>query len=221
MLSRILSLPPVPFLLKLCFRMEAAWFGLSRRVHTRGQLTLDRLSLVAGKRDGHMYEPVRPSTARRVLRRLPIRDFTTYTFVDIGSGMGRMLLIASEFAFREIQGVEFAVELHRLAEHNISRCRNARRKCRKVRSLLLDAADYTFPPGNLVLYFFNPFGHEVMEEVLQRLDASLKDEPRQAIVVMVYPDFAFLLDQRPHFHLYRETRRCRTYRFCPEVGNTL
>jgi hypothetical protein len=201
--------------------MEAAWFDLSRRVHTRGHVALDQLSLVAKKRDGHMYKPIRPSAARKVLRQLPVNDFTTYTFVDFGSGMGRMLLIASEYPFREIQGVEFAVELHRLAETNISDCRNVRRKCRKIRSLLLDATDYTFPPGNLVLYFFNPFGHEVMEEVLQRLDASLKEDPRQAIVVMVYPDFAFLLDQRPHFLLYRETRRCRTYRFCPEAGNTL
>jgi hypothetical protein len=56
-----------------------------------------------------------------------------------------MLFLAAEFPFQSIEGVEFAVELHTKALENIARCRRVRRKCDRIRSINIDAADYSFP----------------------------------------------------------------------------
>src|SRR5689334_23652607 len=39
-------------------------------------------------------------------------DLTLFTFVDIGSGKGRVLLMAAEYPFPHIIGVELLPELH-------------------------------------------------------------------------------------------------------------
>jgi predicted RNA methylase len=194
------------------FRLEGAWFDWTRRVQTSREVDLDKLTLVGNPKDAYRYLPVRPSVARRVLRDLPVRDPERYTFVDMGSGKGRMLLIAAEYPFRQIQGVEFAVELHRRAYENIQRYRSPKQKCVRIRSLAINVVDYTFPNDNLVIYFFNPFGRELMQQVVNRLDKSLQDHPRDIIVVMLYPDFSFVLGACPRFSLVRETRRYRIYR---------
>ena len=47
-----------------------------------------------------------------------LRDFT---FIDLGCGKGRVLLMASDYPFKKIIGVEFMPELHRAAQKNIAR----------------------------------------------------------------------------------------------------
>jgi hypothetical protein len=59
-----------------------------------------------------------------MLRDLPIPDVSGYTFIDMGSGKGRMLLLAAEPPFRRIIGVEFASDLDALARSNVKTYRN-------------------------------------------------------------------------------------------------
>ncbi|MBZ5489392.1 MAG: class I SAM-dependent methyltransferase [Acidobacteriia bacterium] len=42
-----------------------------------------------------------------------------FTFIDLGSGKGRALLMAAQYGFKRIIGVEFMPELHRVAQENI------------------------------------------------------------------------------------------------------
>jgi hypothetical protein len=123
-----------------------------------------------------------------------------------------MLFLAAEYRFREIQGIEFAAELHDSAEANIRSYHSSKQRCSRIRSLLLNASDYSFPDDNLVIYFFNPFGHQVMSDVVQNLETSLGERPRDMLVIMVYPDFAYLLDSSKSFHLLKARRRYRIYR---------
>jgi predicted RNA methylase len=46
-------------------------------------------------------------------------DLHRFSFVDFGSGKGRVLLVASHYPFREVVGVEFSPELQKIAEGNI------------------------------------------------------------------------------------------------------
>ncbi len=48
-------------------------------------------------------------------------DYRQFVFVDFGFGKGTALLLATEFPFKRIIGVEFSPELHRIAEENIKR----------------------------------------------------------------------------------------------------
>lgn len=156
---------------------------------------------------GYPYLPIRPPTARRVLRSLPIGNASDYTFVDLGSGKGRMLLIASEFPFRKIVGVEMRPDLHEQAMENLRRGRHLSRQCFDVESVLVDATRYEFPAGKLVVYLFNPFGGEVMATVLRRLDDTFDRNPREIVLIYVYPESGFLLKKMRNFQVCEETSR--------------
>ena len=142
---------------------------------------------------------------------LPIQDPSEYTFMDLGSGKGRMLLIAAEYRFRRVQGLEIALELHCQAMQNISRYRHRSQRCSIIESINVDALEYVFPEGNLILYLFNPFLPEVLKKVLTNLESSLAQHPRHVIVVMVNPVFGFVIEEMPFLRLYLETRRFRIY----------
>ena len=61
------------------------------------------------------YQPTDAALFQEMMSSLPIA-FSEFTFVDLGSGKGRTLLMASEYPFRRIVGVEILPELHRAAE---------------------------------------------------------------------------------------------------------
>src|SRR5437763_5354229 len=120
-------------------------FDWRHGVRTCGSATLDRLTITGENvKHGVFYHPSTPKFLFEVLGSLEI-DYPQYDFVDLGSGKGRVLLIASEFPFRQIQGVEFAQELHEIAGDNIRRYRSASQRCRKVATLRADATEVKFP----------------------------------------------------------------------------
>ena len=64
------------------------------------------------------YQPIEAEIFREMMNRLAI-DFSRLTFIDIGSGKGRALLLASEYPFRRIIGIELLPDLNRIAQENI------------------------------------------------------------------------------------------------------
>ena len=152
---------------------------------------LDGLAIASeNKRHGERYQPSPVHSLRQVLRRLEIRH-ADFSFVDFGSGKGRTLLIAGELPFKRVIGVEFSAELHCRAEQNIARYR--RRTASEVTAVHADATRFDLPPGDLVLYFFNPFAHAVLQQVLANINAALRAQPRTVILVYLYlPDEAWL-----------------------------
>lgn len=191
--------------------IEAGWFDRTRNVKTSGDADISKLTLVGRRKEGYPYLPVRPSAGRQSLRALEIKNYAEYTFIDFGSGKGRMLLLAAEYPFGEVQGVEFATELHDIAQQNLQAVRRHRVQCGRIGSNLMDAVDYTFPPGNLVIHFFNPFGPEIMAQVLDRLDGAIESTSRDVRIIMMFPENAFLFEDR-QFRIYRKSRRFLIYR---------
>ena len=124
-----------------------------------------------------------------------------------------MLLVAAEYPFRKIVGIEFAAELNdRGGEKHRRRIASYKQRCREIESLRMDAVDFRFPDGNLVLYFFNPFGPATMQRLLDELEQSLDRNPRDVLVVTVFPQFDSLFAATRHFKLCRRMRRCHIYR---------
>ena len=102
--------------------LEDWWFDTTRHVRTSRNAAAPEASKVVGEiRDSYIYAPVRVANAHAALRDLPINDFSQYTFVDVGSGKGRMLFVAAEYPFRRVVGVEFSNQLHVEALENIKR----------------------------------------------------------------------------------------------------
>ncbi len=206
-----MSVRPLQPLRSLAIRAEAWWFDRTRHVKTSGYIPRERLTLAGEAKTGLEYLPTRPSVARDILHRMPVRNYSDYTFVDLGSGMGRVLLLAAEHPFRKIQGVEFALELHQQAQENISRFHHPQQRCREIESIHADVVDFSFPSGNLVVFLFNPFGVELTRQVFAHLGTSLAKEPRHVVVAMVNPECGHVADATPFLRLYLETRRYRIY----------
>ena len=62
------------------------------------------------------YAGSQPSVVRAALRCLPAAK--DYSFIDLGCGKGRALLVASELPFKALMGVELNSGLARIAERN-------------------------------------------------------------------------------------------------------
>jgi len=136
--------------------------------------------------DGNDYAAIEPLRFQHVMAGFDIA-FEDYTFIDFGSGKGRALLLASEFPYKRILGLEFSPELHRTAEENIRRYSSATQKCRDIRSLNVDFSDYVLPPEASVLFFFHPCRIRVLSRVVDEVGRSLLSNPRPLYVAYVAP----------------------------------
>ena len=138
---------------------------------------------------GNNYAPVWPEQFRTARATVPLR-YEDYVFVDFGSGKGRALLLASEYPFRKIVGVEFSPELHAAAQRNISNYQSPRRKCAAVESVCADFLEFPLPLEPSVLFFFDPCDRTVLRRMTARLSQSLKAHPRELYLIYVAPSTA-------------------------------
>jgi len=132
------------------------------------------------------YQPTDPALFREMMSALPIQ-FDKFTFIDIGSGKGRTLLMASEYPFQKIIGVELLPELHQVAQENLRLYQSESQKCFALESVCGNATTFPFPAEPLVLYLFNPLPESGLRQMLANLDRSLTANPRPAYVLYYNP----------------------------------
>ena len=125
------------------------------------------------------YQPIEPEIFREIFGQLEI-EFERFTFVDIGSGKGRALLLAAEYPFRKIIGIELLPELHEIAAGNVAHDG-------RIELICGDAARFAFPREPLVVYFFNPLPETGLREVVRNLEVSVREGPRPVYVIYINP----------------------------------
>lgn len=136
------------------------------------------------------YQPTDPALFRQMLDSLAEHthlNLAEFTFLDLGSGKGRSLLMASEYPFRRVLGVEVLPALHQIAQQNLATYKSASRKCFAVESICADATTTPFPEGPLLVYLFNPFPETGLRRALANLRRSLAASPRAAYVLYHSP----------------------------------
>jgi SAM-dependent methyltransferase len=131
---------------------------------------------------GVQYQASEPQLFFEILGKLPV-SVKGFTFIDLGSGKGRTLLMASRYSFRRILGVELLPELNAIAQKNVTRYKDAEQRCFAIESQALDAREFVFPPDPTVLYLFNPFPEEILRQVLANLRLSLIGNPRAVYII--------------------------------------
>ena len=152
-----------------------------------GVASAERISLedlgVPG-RDRLWHHPSDWISVRRALARLdPSPDDV---FLDLGSGMGRALLIAATFPFRRVIGVELAPALCETARENVASFRG-RRRCGEIEVVCADAAAYPIPDDVSIAYLYSSFTGELFGRVFERLLVSVDRSPRVLRLVYNYP----------------------------------
>jgi SAM-dependent methyltransferase len=145
---------------------------------------------------GVRYEPIQLDVFRRIMAALAI-DPKGYTFLDFGSGKARALVLAAEYGFRRIIGVEYAIALHEVAKRNVARFRAANPAGAAIELHCSDAASFELPAEDLVCFLYNPFDDVVMRKVLSNIERSLQRQPRRVLVAYRNPKHAGLLSEFP------------------------
>jgi SAM-dependent methyltransferase len=131
------------------------------------------------------YEPVPVEAFAELLAALPRALVSSAVFVDVGCGMGRAVLLATEHPFKQVVGIELSPALHAVARENLAAARGLRTRCRDVRLRRGDARRSRFPRGDLVVFLFNPFDHEVLRAVLERIVRSRRPGDRVTLLYHV------------------------------------
>jgi len=146
------------------------------------------------------YEPTPVGDFDPLLAAVPFA-IAGSTFVDLGAGMGRALLLAARHPFRQCVGVEISPALCEVARDNVAHMSAANLHCRDVRVVRGDAATYRFPRGDLVVYLYNPFDGAILAQVLDRLAAGQR---RDAALVYHTPVQREVIEAHPAFELVGE-----------------
>lgn len=146
-----------------------------------------------------------------ILKGLAI-PYEEFLFVDLGSGKGRSLLLASHFPFKEILGVELSPSLHRIACRNIEIYRDSQQKCHNISSRCDDAANYEIPNENIVFYLFNPFDGHVMHSVLSNIEYSVQRYARDIYIAYLNPVYRDIFDRSRFLRLVNKTERYIIYK---------
>ena len=129
----------------------------------------------------------------------PERPIDEYTFIDIGCGKGRTLLMAPALPFREIIGVELDPGLVRVAEQNLAKSRDGAPMVPPTHVLCGDAAAFDLPVSPCLIYLYNPFTAVIMEKLLDRIEASLGLKPRPLDILYCNSLHAEIIAARPAF----------------------
>jgi hypothetical protein len=145
-------------------------------------------------------------------RRLkPTAALDEFTFIDLGAGMGRAMLLAAEFPFRAVLGVELNPTLARIGRRNMALWRAAHRAQAPMRMICRDATEFALPAGPCMVFLFNPFGAPVLRKLAKEWDARMKEREGQLDILYVNDEQAPVLDLAAGFtRMYKgEVKRSR------------
>jgi SAM-dependent methyltransferase len=153
------------------------------------------------------YSAVAPSVFREACRRWretllsSAARLEAYTFVDVGAGKGRALLLAAELPFRKVIGVELDEALARIAQRNVTLWKRLARQRAKIRVIHEDAAEFRWPRTPLLVYLNNPFDCVLVELLASRIAAAAASGPSLVDILYVNPACANTLTRSGAFKL--------------------
>ena len=151
-------------------RLQHERFDRQEGVRTIGTLTVEALGLSA--LDSHRYDATPIRFFHSLLGKLSL-DYANTVFIDLGCGKGRTLLLASDYPFRAIIGIEISRELCDIAIENVKTYCSRRRRCSNisVRCQGIEEFEYSAygPSDHLLVYLFNPCGEAVLRAGLQKI----------------------------------------------------
>lgn len=158
--------------------------------------------------DVHRYQPVSVLDFEEMMKAVDV-PHEDYVFLDLGSGKGKALMLASGYGFERIVGVELSRRLHDVAEANLAAFAEKTGRSTIFELHCGDATEIEWPRGNLFVFLFNPFTRAKLESVLGRLERAQQDDPRR-LVVLCRRSRAFDLFERGAF--LQEVHRAPAFR---------
>jgi SAM-dependent methyltransferase len=185
-------------------------FDAAHGVETSGLIPAG--DLVTGhSSDAHVtaYYGVAPSILRGLVElwaeTKPTQQRARYSFIDIGAGKGRAMLVASELGFRQVIGIELNPEMADIAERNLERWSQSRAEdstaapVSPVRVVEMDALEFDFPAGPCIAFLFHPFEAPLLKRLLRRMETQFAKRSGDLDVLYVNAECAAVFDANPAF----------------------
>jgi len=187
-------------------------FDLLHGTDTGSLIPGDDLS-TGHRHDRHItaYHGAAPSLFRKVMTRwLPFARYPLQqtAFLDIGAGKGRAMLLAAEYPFRRIIGIELHPALAAATRSNIEHFQLTH-STPPMRIHEADVMGLRFPVGPCLLFLFNPFDIVLMDRFLDRLAVQFKDRPNDLDLIYINDEQRDLI--RDHHKKFRELWRGRIF----------
>jgi SAM-dependent methyltransferase len=160
------------------------------------------------------YQPTEAALFHKMmsaLGQLADFDFSQFAFIDLGSGKGRTLLMAAEYPFRRIVGIELLPALHQVALQNLSRYHNPAQRCFSLEAHCQDATEFELPAEPAVIYLFNPFSEAGLRRVIAKLEQNLQRNPRPVYVLYHNPLLERVLQASAHLKKIAGTHQYSLY----------
>jgi len=166
--------------------IEDGVFELRYGTDTLRTVSLEDLNPSRGNRsEASHYAPTRGRAFRKLLEKFTVpRDST---FVDLGSGKGKVLMLAAQLGFRRIVGVDFSPELCRIAEQNVLKYRRRAPLHSEIKVVLSDVTEYAIQDDECVFFLANPFGPSVMQQLAKNIRTSLDRAARRIWIIYRHP----------------------------------
>ncbi|HEY4380530.1 MAG TPA: class I SAM-dependent methyltransferase [Acidobacteriaceae bacterium] len=155
------------------------------------------------------YYGVAPSILRTLIDQwretIPPYPISSYTFIDIGAGKGRGMLVASEYRFRRVLGIELNPALAAVARTNVAHWIATHEadftapRLAPIEVLEQDALDFEFPATPTLLFLFHPFEAPVLRQLLRRIETQFAKRSGTLDLIYVNAECAHVLDRNPAF----------------------
>ena len=130
---------------------------------------------------GERYQPTHALPLRNLFRKLQIPRGKI--IVDLGSGKGKVLLVAAEYGFKEARGVDFSRGLCEIAKKNILSFKKKYMGVTNFKVIQSDVTDYPIHDDEDIFYLFNPFDDIILAKVLTNMLTSLERRKRRVWII--------------------------------------
>ena len=125
-----------------------------------------------------------PSYATQVLAPLHYLDqkisFKNYTFIDIGSGKGKALFLASRFSFDKIIGLENNKYLYNVSYNNLKKVKSKSKI--KIYKISCFNFDYFKLNKKIIFYMYNPFNEKLTFKFLKKIKKISKTSKKNYLI---------------------------------------
>lgn len=162
-------------------------------INTHSIVNLNSLTLAGeNSEQNHHYQGASYFILFSIFNKLP-EDIKNSNFVDYGCGKGRALFVAEQCGFTKLIGVDIAKEL--IDDANANKLVYQKKNNQsEFHFLFNDATTFQIPENTRVFYFFNPFGKDIMQKVIQNIKESLKQNPRKIYCIYLNPKYKSVFD---------------------------
>jgi SAM-dependent methyltransferase len=150
---------------------------------TAGSVPPSQLGIAdaAARENAILYLPSPASVTRWMFDNVGI-DHRDFSFVDLGCGKGRVLLVAAEYPFKRIVGVEISAALTEIARKNAALAHSRSGASPVIEIQNTNVTTFDFPSTNILLHLYHPFEPAITAAVLSRLERSVEANPRRIVV---------------------------------------